>query len=331
MSEPVKTLKELFEELKNLRGPVVVVGHARPDGDCIGSAGGLVEILRAMGIEAYGMIPEPIPEFLRFIVKDIPWLETDLLALQGKTVVAVDTAAKKLLESFSGVEYSVAIDHHAIRSEGVGQKEYVDSTALSVCQILAELVRETGLTVSKKGLEALYSGILSDTYRFLYGSGDKNYSRVLRIAAWLVDQGIEIQSVTERLTNTYTRSFLNLLGLTMGKSEFLEGGKIVLVGLGEEEMNRVGAVYGDKDILVSMLRSIAGVEISAVIIHRNGRSYGSVRGGRPAYSVNKLCAVFGGGGHDMAGGIRDVQEPLETFLPRFRKELLAHWKVYGPK
>jgi|GEM_PF-2154524 phosphoesterase RecJ-like protein len=330
MAKTIPTLRDLAQTLKKLKGPIVVVGHAHPDGDCVGSTVGLVEVLRGMGKEAYGMCPDAIPEELRFIIEGTSWLATDLKALDGKTVIVVDTATSKLLENFSGISPALVIDHHSSRT-AFGEAEYVDADASSVSQIIVELAREHRLKVSKTGLLALYSGMLTDTYRFLYGTEKDSYFKTLQAASWIAEQGVNVKRATETLTATYTREFLNLLSLALSKAEFMEDGKLVLVGLSEEEIKKAGGTLQDKDILVSFLRSIKGVEMSAVLMESKGKSFGSVRATEASQKANKLCEVFGGGGHDRAGGIRNMEVPLGELLPRFRKEFLAHWKVYGPK
>ena len=56
---------------------VVVISHARPDGDCIGSQVALTRVLRALNIDAIAANPDPVPRRIQFAVGDTPY---DILA-----------------------------------------------------------------------------------------------------------------------------------------------------------------------------------------------------------------------------------------------------------
>ena len=66
--------------LAQLRGQqVAVVGHARPDGDCIGSQVALARVLRARGHEVVCLNPDPVPRRLQFLLNDVVFLRPDAL------------------------------------------------------------------------------------------------------------------------------------------------------------------------------------------------------------------------------------------------------------
>ena len=55
--------------LERLRGrKVAVVGHARPDGDCIGSQVGLARVLAAAGHDVTCVNADAVPRRLEFLV-----------------------------------------------------------------------------------------------------------------------------------------------------------------------------------------------------------------------------------------------------------------------
>ena len=62
---------ELIRQLEGLS--VVVLGHRRPDGDCIGSQVALTRILRTMGINAIAVNNDPVPRTLQKFVGDTPF------------------------------------------------------------------------------------------------------------------------------------------------------------------------------------------------------------------------------------------------------------------
>ena len=61
--------------LAQLPGPkIAVVGHARPDGDCIGSQAALARVLRARGHEVVCLNPDPVPRRLQFVIDGLTFL-----------------------------------------------------------------------------------------------------------------------------------------------------------------------------------------------------------------------------------------------------------------
>ena len=57
-----------------LRGHrVAVLGHRRPDGDCIGSQVALTRVLNATGIETLAVNIDPVPRTLKAFVGDTPF------------------------------------------------------------------------------------------------------------------------------------------------------------------------------------------------------------------------------------------------------------------
>jgi hypothetical protein len=65
---------------------LAIVGHARPDGDCIGSQIALARVLRALGHEVICINPDVVPRRLQFLVDDIIFARPD-------TVESVDYTA----------------------------------------------------------------------------------------------------------------------------------------------------------------------------------------------------------------------------------------------
>ena len=59
---------------------VAVCGHARPDGDCIGSQVALARVLRTRGLDVICVNPDPVPRRLQFLIRDMEFLRTDDVA-----------------------------------------------------------------------------------------------------------------------------------------------------------------------------------------------------------------------------------------------------------
>lgn len=313
---------ELLNDLKSLKGPVVVLGHIKPDADCVGAALGLAMLLRSFGIEAFGMTPEPTPRNLAPMLEGAPWMPPSRDFLNGKTLVAVDCAERALLEPLcAGLEFALAIDHH-ISHINFAKKDFV-LQATSACEIVAGLCQLAGVKVSTKIAEAIYAGFLFDTGRWWWGGiGPGSF----QMGQWLFDCGVDFNKVTNTLYGTLKLGHIRLLQTALSRMEFLCDGAVVVSVLTEADFAAAGAGRYDKEGIIDTLRAIEGVQIAVLLNAEKGLTKGSTRARTPAARLDLFCTQFGGGGHRAAAGMgKGIAEPLETFYPTFKEKLAAHY------
>ena len=90
---------------------------------------------------------------------------------QDFLLIVLDTPDKKRID-YSGYDKAkqiIKIDHHPF-IESFNGIEYIDDTASSTCEILMEFLQSTKLTCNEKIAFLLYSGLISDSNRFLFDS-----------------------------------------------------------------------------------------------------------------------------------------------------------------
>ena len=99
------------------QGPLTILIHARPDGDCVGSGFAIAALLASAGCEARVVCADPIPERLEFL--NVTGQKGTLPPSAGEPfgpgsrAVSVDIAAPALFGGLDS-EYDVllGIDHH---------------------------------------------------------------------------------------------------------------------------------------------------------------------------------------------------------------------------
>ena len=302
------------------RRRVAIVGHARPDGDCIGSQVALARVLAATGRDVVCVNPDPVPRRLTFIADGLPFWPTDaLLAAPDEfAAVFVDCAdhgragqrLKAHLASPAG-----NIDHH-ISNLGYAAVNLVDSSAAATCEILAGLFLDRGLPVDAPTALALYTGILTDTGQFRFNSTSR---RCFVLAGELVARGADPARAGYELYERESLGKLRLLERFLA-SLSLECDNRVCVGqLSEAVFAQTGSTGEDTEGLVDYARSIDGVAIGALIEDRPGGAVkASLRAKDPAYRVDLVAGQFGGGGHACAAGLNLARPPAD-----FRAVLVA--------
>jgi len=137
---------------------ILVIQAENPDGDSLGSALALEEILGDQGKDVSLYCPIDIPKYLRYFSG---WDRVTTEFDQGADlVVIVDTSADvlltKVLETpgarhFLDSHEVLVIDHHTTKSTlSFNHNALIDSEALSTSQVLYRLAAEAGWTCKRR-------------------------------------------------------------------------------------------------------------------------------------------------------------------------------------
>lgn len=299
---------------------IVVIGHARPDGDCIGSQVAVARLLRARGVDVVCCNPDGVPRRLAFLVGDTSFVPLEVALAEGRSAIFVDCAGRnrasdRFAEAFPRPLGN--IDHH-LSNPGFAEFNLVDTPSAATAEILAGLAEDFGLAVDATTANALYTGIATDTGQFRFGGTTE---RTFRFAAQLVAAGAAPAEVGLQLYERETFGKMQLVQRFLASLETFAGGRVCVGFLPDGIYEQTGTGVEDTEGLVDYARAIDGVEIGALVEIRKGAIKGSLRAKDAAYRVDRVAALFGGGGHACAAGLNVQGETLETFLPRLRAAL----------
>jgi phosphoesterase RecJ-like protein len=296
---------------------IVVVGHARPDGDCIGSQVALALVLASRGFDVVCVNADAIPRRLQFLVGGITFLRTDeaLKLPDDRAAIFVDCAdharaAERLKAKFPAP--AAVIDHH-LSNVGFGATNIVDSASAATCEILAGVFFDNGLDVDAQTAQALYAGILTDTGQFRFNATSR---RCFLLAGELVARGAQPAEAGFELYERESEGKLRLLQNFLASLKLECGGRVCVGVLQEGVFAATSTTAEDTEGLVDYARSIDGVDIGALIEERpGGAAKASLRAKDPAYRVDLVAAEFNGGGHACAAGL-NLKSGAGDFYPR---------------
>ena len=301
-------------------GKVAIIGHARPDGDCIGAQVALARALRARGAGAVCVNPDPVPRRLQFLTPGEEFLRTDeVLNRYGHACsVFVDCAdhgrAGERLKARFG-QPAGNIDHH-LSNAGFAAVNLVDSASAATCEILAGVILDAGLPVDPQMARALYAGILTDTGQFRFNSTSR---RCFLLAGELVARGASPAEAGYELYERESPGKLRLLERFLVSLRMECGGRACVGILPDGVFAETGSSPEDTEGLVDYARCIDGVEIGVLIEEGPGSAVkASLRAKEPAHRVDLIAAQFNGGGHACAAGLN-----LKVAPPDFRARLVA--------
>ena len=313
-------------EIEGLRGQkVAVLGHQRPDGDCIGSTVAFVRLLVSLGIEAIGLNRDTTPATLKAFVGETPMALANDFTPDGHVAVTVDCAdfkrvGDRLNELFP--EVTLNVDHH-ISNKLYGSKNLVVPTACATAEILAGFYLDNGYEIDAVTAQALYVGIATDTGQFRFPSTTPD---TFEIARRLCDCGANPSSAAHELYERESFAKIKLLQNFLD-SLTMEFENRVCVGLVQNGVyNETGATIDDSEGLVDYARAIDGVEIGVLIEDRAGAVKGSLRAKNPKYRVDQIAKQFGGGGHACAAGLNVENSSIKEFYPLLMQAIGEHLK-----
>lgn len=299
---------------------IAVVGHARPDGDCIGSQVALARVLQARGHDVICVNADAVPRRLQFLVPGMTFLRTDdvLRSTEERAAIFVDCADHARVGDRLKARYPApvaVIDHH-LSNVGFAEFNLVDSGSAATCEILAGVFFDNGLPVDAQSAQGLFAGILTDTGQFRFNSTSR---RCFLLAGELVARGAKPAEAGFELYERETEAKLRLLQHYLSSLKMECGGRVCIGTLPVGIFEQTGATAEDTEGLVDYARSIEGVDIGALIEERaDGSRKASLRAKEPAYRVDLAAAQFNGGGHACAAGLN-----LKTNTENFHARLVA--------
>ena len=304
---------DLLHELEGQRA--VVIGHQRPDGDCIGSQVALCRVLRSRGIDAVGMNPDPVPRRVKFLVGDTPFFRRGELPAGDRFAIFTDCADHgRAGEKVKALYPSplACFDHH-VSNAGFARHNFVDTGSAATAEVLAGLFLDAGLAFDPTTAQALFTGIMTDTGQFRFPSTS---CRVFRLCAELVARGANPAQAGLELFERESAGKLKLLQHYISSLRFECGGRVCIGVLPQGIFEQVGATVEDTEGLVDYARSVEGVEIGVLIEERPGTIKASLRAKHASYRMDTVASQFNGGGHANAAGL-NCSDTFASFYPKF--------------
>lgn len=312
-------MEHILKKIKEF-DTIIIHGHYRPDGDCIGSQYGLMHIIKATYPNKNVIVTGETSDYVSFIGK--PTILDNEALFENALSICVDCATSERLSDtrYDKAKYSIKIDHH-IDVEAYGDYQYVDTTAPACAQIITEfyLKFKDELVLTKEAATALYVGISTDTGRFKFDSVN---SRTFNAAGVLVDNGVDLGYIDNQLS-VETLQTLKLKGYCLSNFNITENGFAYLI-MKRETINEFGVSDEDAAAQVSTISTIEGCPVWAIFMEYPTEIRIRLRSRGPV--INKLAEEFNGGGHAKASGARlQNWSDLDNFLSKV-DELVKNYK-----
>ena len=282
---------------------IVIVAHVYPDADAIGAGLALAQVLEQAGkdVAVSFAAPAQLAESLQTLPGGHLLVAPDHLPVAPDLVVTVDIPSVHRLGSLASLadpgRAVLVIDHHASNSL-FGSSNYVDPSADSTTVLVAELLDAWGKPIEPNVAHCLYAGLTTDTGSFRWAT-----ARAYRLAARLVEIGVDNAAITRILLDTHPFSWLPMLSRVLGSAELVPaaagGGGLVYAVVPHDEW--APARQEEVESIVDIVRTTAQAEVAAVFKEiEPGRWSVSMRA--KSFDLSVVASAFGGGGHRLAAG-----------------------------
>lgn len=307
------TVQQAAEYLVNADN-ILLLCHKNPDGDTLGSAGGLMYALKKLGKICAIACNDEIPQKYDFLNLDI---------YKGQFVpehiVAVDVADTKLLGD-KMAEYAdrvdLCIDHHPSNT-GYAKMVCCDGALPAAAQLVLSVVKAMEAELDESIANCLYTGLMTDTGCFKYSA---TTSATHIAAAELLDAGAWHDFIANRFFMSKSRRTIALEKYALNTLEYYFDDRCAVIELPASVLGEVGAQQGDIEGISAMPRTIEGVDVGITIRQVSDSMFKvSIRTNEKA-NANEIAAGLGGGGHTKAAGC-EVMGSMESVKNAILREV----------
>ncbi len=287
-----------------------VVGHVRPDGDCIGSQLGLGLALQAAGKSVKVWNEDAVPQKYKFLNVD-GLFEKPRRGERFDCVIATDCASYERLgrvgEWVKDRKVLINIDHHASNPR-YGDINWISPRDPSCGELIYRLIKAARWPITRPIADLLFTAISTDTGSFQYATTRPG---TFHAGAELVTLGANLANICNEVYQSYPLSRAKLLQHVYSKFRLTEHDRIAWFWLKQKDFNRTGADSNDTEGLIDHIRAIEPVVVACVFEEvEHGLTRISLRSKSSQVNVSSICAQFGGGGHPAAAGARIAGTPL---------------------
>ncbi len=303
---------------------IAICAHTSPDGDAIGSALGLAELIGRTwpNKQVANLLADPdvVPRTYQFLPGTTSFVHVDDYDIDPDLFICVDLSspsrlneAEKVLNRASKV---AVLDHHP-SSERFWDAGVVRPNAAAAGVIVAEYAQRLGCLTPTMA-QNLLCAIVTDTGRFQYQNANPE---AFKVASMLVDAGASPAEVAVNVYQSDRLAYLHLCATVMGRINTFEQGKIAYSYVTDADLRASGVPVAECDGLVDLVRCVEGSEVTLFLKQVPG---GKVRGNlrsKTARDISCIAKEMGGGGHPAAAGFTidgDIDQALSVVLPKLR-------------
>ena len=324
MSQIVQTIANRMSEAKRL----LLVTHVYPDGDNLGSALALLQVLKALGKDVQFYLSGDVPHVYRWL----PFSEKIEDTLPSKTgsawtIIALDSGdplrmGEDFVAWYDDTQTLINIDHHGSNVQ-FGHINWVDPDYSSTAEMIIEIIDALGVELTRDMATCIFCAIYTDTGRFSYSNTNL---RSLTVAARCVAAGAVPHQSYSSVYASRTLSGLKLLTLALRTVRPFANSTGCAFHIDQEMFSGTGTDVSDTE---GFMETVTQVSRFKIIVFFKEVAPGVIKASlrcREPVNAAELAGKFDGGGHPRAAGFSmsgAIDEAYSKFIPEAEKFLAA--------
>ena len=306
-TDQYQQLDDLIKQSKK----IVIIQADNPDGDSLGSALALEQILGDLGKDTYLYCRIDIPSYLKYlkgwdrIERDLPKNFDMSILVDCSTITLLENSTKNGDIRLLSKKPFVVLDHHmTIDSQIDFASLQIIKDVPATGQLIFEIAKKLKYKVNIDAANALTVAIMSDTLGMTTTS---TTSATIRVVADLVDIGVDLNFMDEARRNLNRKSpeLIAYKGQLLQRIEFFRDNSIAIITIPWEEIEKYSHAYNPPMLVMDDMRLGEGTRVAlAFKSYPDGRITGKLRTNLDAPIASQLAKHFGGGGLDHASGFK---------------------------
>ncbi len=315
--EFAKEFVQIKKELEKA-SRILIVAHAAPDGDTIGSSFAMKEYLvSGLGKKAIVACTDPLPQYLKdFLGNENIELPKNIDLKKFDLIVGCDAVERGFEEIVTEKEENqkiILLDHHTtLRMKKIKPDIVIsDERYSSVCEIIFDFFDFHRIEISRKISERLLLGVLGDTGIFQHAN---TTPKVMEMAASLMRRGASLSKIIRLVFKNKRLETLKLWGRAMERAEINPKTGAIISYVTKEDLDELQGDIEDISGVAEILNTVSGTKFSLVLSERGeNRVKGSLRSEEyKDTDVSEIARLLRGGGHRLAGGFEVKGKLMKT-------------------
>ncbi len=289
---------------------IAILQADNPDGDSLGSALALEQILHDMGKEPILYCGVDIPSYLYYLkgwdraVKELPHQFDASIIVDASADSLFDQLEKTGQKGWVAAKPLIILDHHAVENTIHYANIVCNKPVVATAELIYELAQQLDWPLNLTAKEMLVSAIMSDSLGL---TTDAVTGRTVHIVGELLDGGVNIASLEQRRRELMRKSpeLIEYKGKLLQRIEYFADNRVATITIPWEEIERYSPQYNPSMLVLDEMRGATGTDVAiAFKRYSDGHTTAKIRCNYGFPIANKLAEHFGGGGHAYASGFK---------------------------
>jgi len=301
----------ILNEINNSKN-VLLVSHAKPDGDTIGSALALSHYLDHKKIKHDLFCIDKPADYFSYLPKldqykkhndNVDFTKYDKIICVDHGDIKQSKVEDYLhhAKNYNSDLKIINIDHHH-SNNNFGDINFVKKDASSTCEAIYHIFKKNNVNITKQIATCLLTGIITDTGNFTNSATNDSS---LQYASELTRKGARIPKIEQQVIRNKNIPSLNLWGEVFERLTFIKKYKLAYTIITREDFEENNLNIEAIDGLINFLNGIESVNVVLLLVQeKDNLIKGSLRTTKDTIDLTKLASIWGGGGHKKASGFK---------------------------